>query len=170
MKKLTHGGQPKTHDSDFINPYPPLKYVTYFLIVTILSIYSISITYSEIGENFNIESDIAFIVSILIGIPCFMFFNIKITWGHHSYITALKYLHGFPLILTIIAAGIEYAQTTQLSSTQHIRFISASVSIIALFILYSETYFGFVTYRKHHIRVMHRLHDGKPLEEIKIED
>jgi len=55
-------------------------------------------------------------------------------------------------------------------NTEIIRAISLVINITMLCLLNSETYFSFVTYRKHHIRVMYKLRDGKPLEEIKVED
>ena len=157
------------HDSDFINPYPSFQYVASFLLTTILTLFTIAITLSDIGESLGIDSDFSFIGSILIGIPCFMFINLKIVWGHHSYIMAFKLIHGIALLFTIINTGANFTTMAQISNEQYLRLISASVSVIALFILYSETYFSFVTYRKHHIRVMYKLRDGKPLEDIKIE-
>ncbi|SBS26073.1 hypothetical protein MSP8887_04094 [Marinomonas spartinae] len=158
------------HDSDFINPYPPFQYVICFLITTILSIFTISISFADIGESLNIDSDISFIGSMLIGLPCFMFVNLKIAWGHLSYIIILKLFYGITLLLTLINTGVNFTTIAEISNEQYVRLISVSVSIIVLFILYSETYCGFVTYRKHHIRVMYKLRDGKPLEEIKVED
>ena len=139
-----------------------------FLLTTTLTLFAIAITFSDIGESLGIDSDISFIGSMLIGIPCFMFINLKIVWGHHSYIKAFKLIHGIALVFTIINTGADFTTVAQISNEQYMRLISSSVSAIALFILYSETYFSFVTYRKHHIRVMHKLHDGKPLEKIKI--
>ncbi|QUX93347.1 hypothetical protein CYL31_18925 [Marinomonas sp. A3A] len=160
----------KAHDSDFLSPLPPLRFTVCFLAVTIFTIITASLTSGMILKHFNLTATAEYFITIFSIVPLFIFVNMKIAWGNHSYIITLKKINAVVFLLLVFEIISGLTTNTSVKNSLGVQIIVICMNAFNLYLLYSETYFSFVTYKKNHIRVMHKLRDGKPLEEIEIED